>query len=205
MTADDWQGAYDPLEMIEALSDSERQRWWWFIILCLDEFGEHSTADLIRRANSGGLSHEELSGHRASLSNRAGLSGGGRSLGHRPIHLSEDAQKARAGLAALEDHAFVEGVTKATSHRLQRLQCAWLRCLYPNPFRPAHIDPSWLTSTVRTLAQGIYAERAFDRLPILSDALQDAGCTDEDILSHLRSDGPHVKGCWPIDLLLGKE
>ena len=47
-------------------------------------------------------------------------------------------------------------------------------------------------------------ERAFERLPILADALEDAGCSNADILNHLRSDGPHMRGCWPVDLILGK-
>ncbi len=62
----------------------------------------------------------------------------------------------------------------------------------------------WRSSTVVALAEGIYQDRAFDRLPILADALQDAGCDNDDILTHCRSDGPHVRGCWPVDLLLGK-
>jgi hypothetical protein len=74
-----------------------------------------------------------------------------------------------------------------------------------NPFRPVTLDPSWRTSTVVQLAEGIYADRAFDRLPILADALQDAGCENADILNHCRSAGPHVRGCWVVDLVLGKE
>jgi hypothetical protein len=58
---------------------------------------------------------------------------------------------------------------------------------------------------VRTLAVGIYKETAFDRFPILADALEDAGCDNADILNHCRGPGPHVRGCWVIDLLLGKE
>jgi hypothetical protein len=54
------------------------------------------------------------------------------------------------------------------------------------------------------LAQAIYDERAFDRLPILADALLDAGCDNEELLAHLRSEGPHVRGCWAVDLILGK-
>jgi hypothetical protein len=73
-----------------------------------------------------------------------------------------------------------------------------------NPFRPVAVDPAWLTSTVVSLAEGIYAERAFDRLPILADALQDAGCDSADILDHCRGPGPHARGCWVLDLLLGK-
>jgi hypothetical protein len=55
------------------------------------------------------------------------------------------------------------------------------------------------------LAQGIYDERAFERLPILADALEDAGCTDAAILVHCRGPGPHVRGCWVVDLILGKQ
>ena len=80
-----------------------------------------------------------------------------------------------------------------------------VRCIFGNPFRPVAFDPSWLTSTVRALAEGIYEDRAFDRMPILADALQDAGCDNADILDHCRGDGPHVRGCWVVDLVLGKE
>jgi hypothetical protein len=81
---------------------------------------------------------------------------------------------------------------------------ALLRCIAGNPFRPVMLDPSWLTSTVVALAESIYADRAFDRLPILADALQDAGCENEDVLAHCRGAGPHARGCWVVDLLLGK-
>jgi hypothetical protein len=80
-----------------------------------------------------------------------------------------------------------------------------VRCIFGNPFRPVSADPAWLTSTVVALARSIYDERAFDRLPILADALQDAGCDNPDILTHCRSVGPHVRGCWVVDLVLGKE
>jgi hypothetical protein len=80
-----------------------------------------------------------------------------------------------------------------------------LRDVVGNPFRPVTFDPSWLTSTVRILAEGIYSEKAFDRLPILADALQDAGCGNDDILTHCRGKGPHVRGCWVVDAVLNKE
>ncbi|MBP3959963.1 hypothetical protein J8F10_32375 [Gemmata sp. G18] len=73
------------------------------------------------------------------------------------------------------------------------------------PFRPVALDPAWLTSTVVALAQGIYDGGAFDRLPILADALQDAGCDSKDVLGHCRGPGPHARGCWVVDLLLNKE
>jgi hypothetical protein len=87
----------------------------------------------------------------------------------------------------------------------QRAQATLIRDIFGNPFRPVSVDPAWRTSTVVSLAQGIYDERAFDRLPILADALEDAGCTDADMLNHCRQPGEHVRGCWALDLLLGKQ
>jgi hypothetical protein len=75
-------------------------------------------------------------------------------------------------------------------------------------FRLVTIAPAWAAwndGTVVKLAQAIYDERAFDRLPILADALEEAGCTNADILDHCREPGLHVRGCWVVDLLLGKE
>ena len=77
----------------------------------------------------------------------------------------------------------------------------------PLPFRPAAIDPAvlaWNGATVKRLAETVYEERASNRLPILADVLEDAGCTDPDILDHCRSGGPHVRGCWVVDLVLSK-
>jgi hypothetical protein len=85
--------------------------------------------------------------------------------------------------------------------------CRVVREVFGNPFRPITIDPLWLAwngGTVFHLAQGIYDNQAFDRLPILTDALEEAGCQDADILGHCRQPGPHVLGCWVVDLLLGK-
>jgi hypothetical protein len=72
-----------------------------------------------------------------------------------------------------------------------------------NPFRPVTVDPSWLTSAIINMAQTIYDENQFEDLPILADALEDAGCTDLDVLNHLRGPGPHVRGCFAVDLCLG--
>lgn len=63
----------------------------------------------------------------------------------------------------------------------------------------------WRTATAVALAAGVYADRAFDRLPILADALEDAGCDDLDLLNHCRDDLLHVRGCWALDQILGKE
>jgi hypothetical protein len=86
-------------------------------------------------------------------------------------------------------------------------QTLLLREVFPNPFRPMQIDRAWLSwndGTIPKLAQAIYDERRFADLPILGDALEEAGCTDADILAHCRGGGEHVRGCWVVDLLLGK-
>jgi hypothetical protein len=89
----------------------------------------------------------------------------------------------------------------------QAHQCVILRDIFGSLFRPARVDPAWLAregGTVPRLAAAVYEERAFARMPILADALEEAGCTDADILGHLRGPGPHVRGCWVLDLLLWK-
>jgi hypothetical protein len=83
--------------------------------------------------------------------------------------------------------------------------CGFLREIFGNPFQPVAFDPLWRTPDVMLLARGIYEEKAFDRMPILADALQDAGCEVADLLDHLRDPhAAHVRGCWALDLVLGK-
>jgi hypothetical protein len=83
-------------------------------------------------------------------------------------------------------------------------QTALLRDISGNPFRPVALCPSWLTPNVTGLATTIYEDLVFDRMPILADALEEAGCDNADILTHCRGPGPHVRGCWVLDLLTGR-
>jgi hypothetical protein len=85
------------------------------------------------------------------------------------------------------------------------LGCILARDLFGNPFRSVIFQPAWRTSNVVALARSIYDEREFDLLPILGDALEDAGCVDQQFLDHCRGSGPHVRGCWVVDRVLGKE
>lgn len=96
------------------------------------------------------------------------------------------------------------------AYRVQELaaQAQLVRCTFGNPFRRARVDKAWLAwnaGAVPMLAQASYEERDFDRLPILGDALEEAGCTDVAILDHCRRGGEHARGCWLVDLLLGKK
>lgn len=88
--------------------------------------------------------------------------------------------------------------------QMRALHLALFHDLIRNPFRPVAFDPQWRSETVVALASAIYAERAFDRMPILADALEEAGCDDAVVLAHCRNSGPHARGCWVVDGLLGK-
>jgi hypothetical protein len=89
-----------------------------------------------------------------------------------------------------------------------------VRDLWGNPFRPVVVEPGWLSwneATVPRLAQAAYEGRQLPqgyldtaRLAVLADALEEAGCADPHLLAHLRSPGPHVRGCFAVDALLGR-
>jgi hypothetical protein len=85
------------------------------------------------------------------------------------------------------------------------IQVTLLHCIFGNPFHPITLSPSWLTSTVVSLANQMYDSRDFSAMPILADALMDASCDNEEILTHCRGPGPHVRGCFVIDLLTKRE
>lgn len=114
------------------------------------------------------------------------------------IHLAElGLPSERGGDEAASDR-------QRAAERERAAQCHVLRDIFGNPFRPASIDPAWLSSNVVALARTIYEERAFDRMPELADALEAAGCHAVDILDHCRQAEPHVRGCWVVDAILGK-
>jgi hypothetical protein len=124
----------------------------------------------------------------------------------------------------LAQSALEEGVTtqwtdlaadfKADGPADNRPLVEFLHDIFRNPFRPVTINPAalaWNDAIIVRLAQAAYERRHLPagtldnaRLAILADALEEAGCTDAGILGHLRGPGPHVRGCWPVDLCLGK-
>jgi hypothetical protein len=115
-----------------------------------------------------------------------------------------DAVSAAAHLACFSYERRDPEILEARAEE-RRLQIVLLRDIFGNPFRPVAFDPEWRTDTAVTLAHQMYESRDFGAMPILADALQDAGCEEADILDHCRGPGPHVRGCWVVDLVLGKE
>jgi len=109
--------------------------------------------------------------------------------------------------AALHSATWAEASTRAFWYVTTELvaQVHLIRDIFGNPFRPVAFSPEWRTDTAVSLSRQMYESREFSAMPILADALQDAGCDSDDILAHCR--GPqaaHVRGCWVVDLVLGK-
>jgi hypothetical protein len=106
-------------------------------------------------------------------------------------------------MLAVFHNALPEGQRQQEGQR----QCEIARDVFGNPFRPVTFDPAWLRAqeAVGKVARAVYVGRAFEDLPILGDALEEAGCTDEQLLNHCRAGGTHVRGCWTLDLLLTRE
>lgn len=108
------------------------------------------------------------------------------------------------------DGASNAGIAAASLNRLlwhysDPRYSTYVRDIFGNPFRPVAITPAWVTPTVTAIARQMYESRDFSAMPILADALEDAGCNSEAILSHCRGAEPHWRGCWVMDLLLDKK
>jgi hypothetical protein len=118
-------------------------------------------------------------------------------------HLSPEKRAIEA--AGLCGGLFFDVYDRARSDQESAAQASLLRDIAGNPFRPVAFSLEWRTSTAVLLAKQMYDAREFSAMPILADALQDAGCDNEDVLSHCR-DTPqtHVRGCWVTDLVLNK-
>jgi hypothetical protein len=155
-------------------------------------------ADDVRRANEKTLALELDSETRANARIAAVLSG----------TVEGDAYRGACGVVCDALHVELKPLGEAKAESFAQL----LRCIFGIPYRGLNVgfrllrlDPAWRTSDVLALARGIYDERAFDRMPILADALQDAGCNNDDILNHCRdTNTPHARGCWVVDLVVGK-
>jgi hypothetical protein len=108
------------------------------------------------------------------------------------------------GLALAGSHYDFDRVEKGATEE-RAVQADLFRDIFGNPFRPVDFSTSWRPDTAVSLARQMYDSRDFSAMPILADALQDAGCDSDNLLSHCRSEGRHVRGCWPVDLVLAKE
>jgi hypothetical protein len=219
MTEVEWLTCDDPTEMLNHLRDAASdRRFRLFGAACCQQVQSYldpicrAALTIAERYADGLSSLEELDSACADVSQAITdvTSGVQRApffvkwLCHREVWLN------CGGIArGVADEAAVHQpsqLRRATRRVTLRHASRLVRDVFGNPFRPVAFDPAWRTTDVRMLADGIYAERAFDRMPILADALQDAGCDSDGILDHLRdANATHVRGCWALDLVLGKE
>jgi hypothetical protein len=127
---------------------------------------------------------------------------------HAPLHLAlavvqfalEDLRE--PGATGETPPAQEEPGPEFAAERAGRQVAAVVRDIFGNPFRPVPFSPSWRTDTVITLARAMHESHDYSAMPILADALEDAGCTSADVLEHCRGPGPHVRGCWVVDSVL---
>jgi hypothetical protein len=140
----------------------------------------------------GGVTREKAAAAAAAAASGAVLMAAGQTEGWRSPYDMAIAVAASAECAT-NDHS-----------KQRTIQAELIRDIFGNPFRPVTFDTNWRTSTAVALAQQMYDTRDFSTMPILADALQEVGCDNADILDHCRGTGPHVRGCWVVDQVLGK-
>jgi hypothetical protein len=219
MNEDDWWNGTDPREMLLSLGGtaSDRKLRLFEVACCrriwplIAEEAYRNIAESAERYADGKVGWDELLEAEKLAYHRSGSQGevsalwaasltAGDCIETTPYHHDEDVSHTHAALAAAQ-----AGTTFEAAHHAERLaQCHLIRDIFGNPFRPVTIDPARLSSNVVALAQTIYEDRAFERMPVLSDALEEAGCHDADILVHCRQAGSHVRGCWVVDAVLGR-
>ena len=227
MTETEWLECSDSWLMIEQVEKDNRQRKLrLFAAACCRRAWHLSTDARVRNAVEAIESY--LEGEvSAEFCQRASDDAFKASLDHADDNMAESLAFAASDAANLEPDCGLQAFTSvgyaatfmaghpSDQARQENRKVAWnsekaaqaalIHDIFGNPFRPVTLDPRWLTSTVLDLARTIYDERAFERMPILADALMDAGCDSEEIIKHCQGPGPHVRGCWVVDLLLAKE
>ena len=171
--------------------------------------------ELVALAAAKEAAHEVARGARRDLRPAAGTGPAARDAprAEEAAVFAADAAYLAAPGGPFASHLVAEAVRRldpadgaAAYARERTAHCDLLREIVgPLPFRPVPCSLAWRTDTAVALAAQMYESRDFGAMPILADALQDAGCYSPDVLDHCRGEGPHVRGCWVVDLVLGKE
>jgi hypothetical protein len=210
MTEAEWAACSEPLKLLSFLTErvrSERKRRL-FAVACCGRIRHLLTDNGSRAVRAAELFADNLINQRTMHDAWAAI-GYPKAAARR---YAASAARAASCSPSLDGtaHGAASAVNAAASQAGRRrvseqtAQTALLRDVFGNPFHPIAADSSWLPSNVILLAQGIYEDRAFDHMPVLADVLEEAGCTEGTILSHCRGAGPHVRGCWVVDLIVGK-
>jgi len=217
-----WQNCNDPEPMLEALRASgkatDRRLYLWGCTCCR----RLSQRSLLRdpRSEEAILACERISDGEGNVGDQTRAQAGAQAAHESEMGITYEARYYWAAAAcamilddpesAAANAAAAVGCDEAdyqAAYSVERTaQAGFLRDIFgPLAYRNIELEQHWKNRTVQTLAQAIYDERAFDRMPILADALEDAGCHSQAMLSHCRQAVEHCRGCWVIDLLLRKE
>jgi hypothetical protein len=205
MTEKEWLTCTDPHPMLERLRGwTSDRKLRLFAVACsrriwtlIDDLGRIAV-EAAENFADGNLGPDELRAARLACQGAGGKASWYAAATRPEIAARNAARSAQAGVAS--------NPLLGTEADELPAQTVLLRdILGPIPYRRITIDPTSLTPTVVQLAGTIYDDRAFDRMPELADALHDAGCDNDEIMRHCRGLGPHVRGCWVVDLVLGKE
>jgi hypothetical protein len=232
MTEAEWLGCTDPGPRLEFLRTraSERKlrlfacaccrRVWYLLtdersrraVEVMERYadGAADSEDVYRAVIGAEAVAEALTARAVSAAEEAAASAATAALNTTMPDAARDADYCAANVASAVYHDATAGRARSAADARTAERVGQVRLLsevFGNPFRPPSLPPhllAWNDGTVPRLARAIYDERAFDRLPILADALEDAGCNDAEILTHCRGPKAHVRGCWVLDLLLDK-
>jgi hypothetical protein len=219
MNAYRWLQENDLGAMLDHVYDISRQRklrlWLaaclrWAIELRNDALAGRllQTVDLMERHADGRVSDVVLAASRASLTEDVPILMALRTAQTIPL-TRRDLDDTLIGLRQAGypevrvpgQERLAEGVYASIIRTMNDALCAYLRDLFGNPFDPVNFHPHWRTPDVRLMAEVLYREPDAEQMPVLADALLDAGCDDDRILNHCR-EGIHLRGCWLLDAIL---
>jgi hypothetical protein len=226
MTEAEWLNSNKPIRLLRFLEGKPSERKFrLFAVACCRRIWDRIVDERSRRAVEVAerIADEAVPEDEVVESSRLALAAFGQS-GGRAAHCSIEKDSRSGGISRLGPHSpLVRAMWTATFTtevvQLAKEKSRWhevykqegkqqtplVRDIFGNPFRPITFDTSWLTSSVIALAKQMYESRDFSAMPILADALQDAGCDSDEILNHCRGGSANVRGCWLVDYLLGKE
>ncbi|VTR96083.1 Uncharacterized protein OS=Sorangium cellulosum (strain So ce56) GN=sce5710 PE=4 SV=1 [Gemmata massiliana] len=164
---------------------------------------DRAALDVVERFADGRASASELAAVSIRASNQVVAGAAVRAAPEAAVLVSVGSAALVAARDGDPDHPQGLGDYIASEEGERQSQARLLREIVGNPFRTVVFDPGWRTSTAVALAAQMYESREFGAMSILADALQDAGCDSTNVLEHCRGPGPHVRGCWVVDMVLG--
>jgi len=224
MTEEEWQIAIDPFALVISLRKkvSERKLRLFAVACCTRILHASQVSEYAREAirvaeeyADGHATADQLQNPQVFRSLAVFGSSAAESACRNCLELDDpvvmaDAASCNASWGIVAVGAFAEATNrldpvfeKQLSEEKQH-QTDLLRCIVGNPFRPATFTPTWRTEHAVGLSLRMYDGRDFAAMPILADAIEEAGCDNADVLTHCREPGPHARGCWVVDGVLGK-